>query len=35
MLDNMLITHGRAPFSGPRQILVGMAESVNQKQVAP
>jgi alpha-ketoglutarate-dependent taurine dioxygenase len=35
MLDNMLVAHGRAPFSGPRQILVGMAEPVHQEQVAP
>lgn len=26
MLDNMLMAHGRAPFTGPRKILVGMAE---------
>jgi len=26
MLDNMLMAHGRAPFEGPRKILVGMAE---------
>ncbi len=26
MLDNMLAAHGRAPFSGPRKILVGMTE---------
>ncbi|KEZ05517.1 SyrP [Burkholderia sp. MSh2] len=26
MLDNMLLTHGRAPFSGPRRIVVAMAE---------
>jgi alpha-ketoglutarate-dependent taurine dioxygenase len=32
MLDNMLVAHGRAPFSGPRQILVGMAEPANQEQ---
>lgn len=25
LLDNMLYTHGREPFEGPRQILVGMA----------
>ena len=25
MLDNMLVAHGRAPFSGPRKILTGMA----------
>jgi alpha-ketoglutarate-dependent taurine dioxygenase len=35
MLDNMLVAHGRAPFSGPRQILVGMAEPVSEDQVAP
>jgi alpha-ketoglutarate-dependent taurine dioxygenase len=28
MLDNMLVAHGRAPFSGPRKILVGMAEAM-------
>lgn len=26
LLDNMLVAHGRSPFSGPRKILVGMAE---------
>jgi alpha-ketoglutarate-dependent taurine dioxygenase len=26
LLDNMLTAHGRAPFAGPRKILVGMAE---------
>jgi alpha-ketoglutarate-dependent taurine dioxygenase len=26
MLDNMLAAHGRAPFEGPRKVLVGMAE---------
>ncbi len=25
MLDNMLVAHGRAPYSGKRQILVGMS----------
>lgn len=34
MLDNMLVAHGRAPFAGLRQILVGMAEPVNQEQAA-
>jgi hypothetical protein len=34
MLDNMLVAHGRSPFVGPRQILVGMAELVDQEQVA-
>lgn len=32
MLDNMLVAHGREPFSGPRQILVGMAEAVTREQ---
>ncbi len=26
MLDNMLVAHGRAPFVGPRKVVVGMAE---------
>jgi len=26
MLDNMLVAHSREPFSGPRNILVGMAD---------
>lgn len=26
MLDNMLVAHGRRPFSGPRKIVVGMAD---------
>ncbi len=26
LLDNMLVAHGRNPYSGPRQILVGMGE---------
>ena len=29
MLDNMSIAHGRAPFIGSRQVLVGMAEPFN------
>ncbi|HSU82737.1 MAG TPA: TauD/TfdA family dioxygenase [Thermoanaerobaculia bacterium] len=33
MLDNMLVAHGRAPFSGPRRVLVGMAEAVAREQV--
>ena len=27
MLDNMLTAHGRAPYTGPRKILVAMAET--------
>lgn len=30
LLDNMLFAHGRKPFSGPRQVLVGMT-SENRK----
>jgi Taurine catabolism dioxygenase TauD, TfdA family len=26
MLDNMLVSHGREPYTPPRQIVVGMAE---------
>jgi alpha-ketoglutarate-dependent taurine dioxygenase len=26
MLDNMLVAHGREPFSGPRRVLLAMAE---------
>lgn len=32
LLDNMLVAHGRAPFSGSRQVLVGMAEPVTRDQ---
>jgi alpha-ketoglutarate-dependent taurine dioxygenase len=28
MLDNMMVAHGRAPFKGQRQILVGMSHAV-------
>jgi alpha-ketoglutarate-dependent taurine dioxygenase len=28
LVDNMLVAHGRRPFSGPRRILVAMAEPV-------
>lgn len=33
MLDNMLVAHGRAPYAGAREILVGMADPVSQDQV--
>ena len=26
MVDNVLVAHGRAPFAGPRRIIVGMSE---------
>jgi alpha-ketoglutarate-dependent taurine dioxygenase len=29
MLDNMLTAHGRAPYQGPRKLVVGMAEPVS------
>ena len=35
MLDNMLVAHGRAPYTGAREILVGMAEPVSEEQVQP
>ncbi|HEX6292326.1 MAG TPA: TauD/TfdA family dioxygenase [Herpetosiphonaceae bacterium] len=34
MLDNMLVAHGRAPFVGPRKVLVGMAEPCSWQAVA-
>lgn len=33
MLDNMLVAHGRGPYSGPRRILVGMAELITDRNV--
>jgi len=33
VLDNMLVAHGRTPYEGPRQILVGMAQLVHRNQV--
>ena len=33
LLDNMLSSHGRASFSGPRRILVGMADEANTQHV--
>lgn len=35
MLDNMLVAHGRAPYTGAREILVGMAEPVSEEQARP
>lgn len=29
LLDNMMVAHGREPFSGPRKVAVGMAEPVD------
>lgn len=33
MLDNMLAAHGRAAFSGPRKILVGMTEPLTDSDL--
>jgi alpha-ketoglutarate-dependent taurine dioxygenase len=33
MLDNVLTAHGRNPFSGPREVLVAMAQPINANQV--
>lgn len=33
MVDNMLTVHGRRPFVGPRQIVVGMAEPTSWQDV--
>jgi alpha-ketoglutarate-dependent taurine dioxygenase len=31
MLDNMLTAHARAPFKGPRKVIVAMAEAHRQR----
>lgn len=33
MLDNMLVAHGRKPFSGSRKVLVAMAKPVSWKEL--
>ena len=33
ILDNMLAAHGRTPFVGPRRVVVGMAESMNNQNI--
>jgi alpha-ketoglutarate-dependent taurine dioxygenase len=33
LLDNMLVAHGRRPFSGPRKVVVGMAEPLHWDEV--
>jgi alpha-ketoglutarate-dependent taurine dioxygenase len=33
LLDNMLAAHGRAPYSGPRKILVGMSEPIDRRDL--
>ncbi|AJD47480.1 taurine catabolism dioxygenase TauD, TfdA family protein 2 [Isoalcanivorax pacificus W11-5] len=34
MLDNMLAAHARTPFSGPRKVVVAMAESASDARAA-
>jgi alpha-ketoglutarate-dependent taurine dioxygenase len=34
MLDNMLVAHGRAPFVGPRKVVVGMTEPISWADLA-
>jgi alpha-ketoglutarate-dependent taurine dioxygenase len=34
LIDNMLTAHARAPFSGPRKIVVAMAEPVTERETA-
>ena len=33
LLDNMLVAHGRRPFSGARKVVVGMAEAVEAESI--
>ena len=33
IIDNMLTAHGRRPFSGPRKILVGMADPIDRETI--
>jgi alpha-ketoglutarate-dependent taurine dioxygenase len=33
LLDNMLVAHGRRAFTGPRQIVVAMAEPTRWEDV--
>jgi alpha-ketoglutarate-dependent taurine dioxygenase len=33
MLDNLLTAHGRAPFAGPRKVVVGMAEPFSWEEI--
>ncbi len=35
LIDNMLTSHARAPFSGPRRILVTMADPVTRQNATP
>ena len=33
MVDNMLVAHGREPFTGPRKIVVAMGEMISQEDI--
>jgi alpha-ketoglutarate-dependent taurine dioxygenase len=33
VLDNTLVAHGRAPYTGPRKILVGMSEPTTREEL--
>lgn len=33
LLDNMMVAHGRAPFTGQRKILVAMAEPITRSEI--
>ncbi|HEY0386700.1 MAG TPA: TauD/TfdA family dioxygenase, partial [Pyrinomonadaceae bacterium] len=33
LVDNMLVAHGRKPFTGPRRILVTMGEAIDRSEV--
>ncbi len=33
MLDNIMTSHGRMPYEGPRKVLVGMTELCNWSQL--
>jgi len=34
-VDNMLVSHARRPFSGPRKLLVAMGQMISDEQPAP
>ncbi len=33
LADNMLVAHGRAPYVGPRKVLVAMAEAISERDI--
>jgi alpha-ketoglutarate-dependent taurine dioxygenase len=34
LIDNMLAAHGRSPFTGPRKVVVAMAEPMSERETA-